>query len=68
MKDLQLLYEAILDVKFDRRNFSKKMLLYKLLDQPDKLASPTAQREAQLYSFNKKRYYEFKKKGFQIEF
>lgn len=68
MKDLQLLYEAILDVKFDRRNFSKKMIHYSLLTQLDETIWPTAKREAQLYSFNKEKYDEFKKKGFQIEF
>lgn len=68
MKDLQLLYESILDVKFDRRNFAKKMLHYELLNQLDETVWPTAKREAQLFSFNKEKYDEFKKKGFQIEF
>lgn len=68
MKDLQLLYEAILDVKFDRRNFSKKMIHYGLLNQLDEKVWPTAKREALLYTFNKEKYDEFKKKGFQIEF
>lgn len=68
MKDLQMLYEAILGVRFDRRNFSKKMLHYDLLKQLDETTWPTAKREALLYSFNKEKYDEFKKKGFQIEF
>lgn len=68
MKDLQMLYEAILDVKFDRRNFSKKMMHYELLTQLDETVWPTPKREALLYSFNKEKYDEFKKKGFQIEF
>lgn len=68
MKDIQLLYEAILDVKFDRRNFSKKMIHYELLTQLDETVWPTPKREALLYSFNKEKYDEFKKKGFQIEF
>ncbi|MDO4497916.1 MAG: NUDIX hydrolase, partial [Bacteroidales bacterium] len=68
MKDLQLLYEAILGVKFDRRNFSKKMLHYELINQLDETARPTPKREALLYSFNKEKYDEFKRKGFQMEF
>lgn len=68
MKDLQILYEAILDIKFDRRNFSKKMMHYELLNQLDETIWPTAKREAQLYSFNKENYELFKKKGFQFEF
>lgn len=68
MKDLQMMYEAILDVKFDKRNFSKKMMHYELLNQLDETVWPTARREAVLYSFNKENYESFKKKGFQLEF
>lgn len=68
MKDLQMMYEAILDVKFDKRNFSKKMMHYELLNQLDETVWPTAKREAVLYSFNKENYELFKKKGFQLEF
>jgi len=68
MKDLQLLYESILDVKFDRRNFAKKMMHYELLSQLDETVRPTAKRDALLYSFNKENYELFKKKGFQLEF
>lgn len=68
MKELQALYEAILEVKFDRRNFAKKMLHFDLLNQLDETVWPTAKREANLFSFNKENYEEFKKKGFQLEF
>ena len=68
MKDLQMLYEAILDVKFDRRNFAKKMMHNELLIQLDETIWPTPKREAQLYAFNKVKYNEFKQKGFQIKF
>lgn len=68
MKALQQLYEAILDVTFDRRNFSKKMLHFDLLNELDETVWPTPKREAKLYSFNKENYEQFKKKGFQIEF
>lgn len=68
MKELQILYESILDVKFDRRNFSKKMLHFELLNQLEEKVWSTPKREAVLYSFNKENYYELKKKGFQIEF
>lgn len=68
MKELQQLYEAVLDVKFDRRNFSKKMLHFDLLNELGETVWPTPKREAKLYSFNKANYEQFKKKGFQIEF
>ena len=68
MRDLQILYESILSVKFDRRNFAKKMMHYELLNQLDETVRPTAKRDALLYSFNKENYELFKKKGFQLEF
>ena len=68
MKELQILYESILGVKFDRRNFAKKMMHYELLNQLDETVRPTAKRDALLYSFNKRNYELFKKKGFQMEF
>lgn len=68
MKELQSLYEAILQVKFERRNFAKKMLHYDLVTQLEETTWPTAKREAYLFSFNKENYEEFKKKGFQLEF
>lgn len=68
MKELQSLYEAILDVTFERRNFAKKMLHYELVTQLDETIWPTPKREAYLFSFNKENYEQFKKKGFQLEF
>ena len=68
MKDLQELYESILEVKFERSNFAKKMLHYELVEQLEETVWPTPKREARLYRFNKKNYEEFKKKGFQLEF
>lgn len=68
MKELQSLYEAILDIKFDRRNFAKKMLHFELLTDLDETVNPSAKREAKLFSFNKQNYDELKKKRFQLEF
>lgn len=68
MKELQTLYEAILDVKFDRRNFSKKMLHFDLLTDLGETINPSAKRDAKLFSFNKENYDLLKQKGFQLEF
>jgi 8-oxo-dGTP diphosphatase len=68
IKELQMLYEAILGVHFDRRNFSKKMLHFDLLTQLDETAWPTPRRQAFLYSFNQEKYFELKQKGFRLEF
>lgn len=68
MKELQALYEAILNVKFDRSNFAKKMNSLNILTMLDETIWPTAKREAHLYSFNKGSYNEMKQKGFRLEF
>lgn len=68
MSALQHLYEAILDVKFDRRNFSKKMLHFGLLDQLEEKAKVSQAKESVLYTFNAERYNEMKQKGFRLEF
>ena len=68
MPQLQNLYEAILDVHFDRSNFAKKMLHFNILTQQDETVWPTPRREARLYSFNEESYNELKQKGFRLEF
>ena len=68
IKELQMLYEAILGVNFDRRNFSKKMLHFDLLNQLDETVWPTPKRQATLFTFNKEKYFELKQKGFRLEF
>ncbi|MCM1312521.1 MAG: NUDIX hydrolase [Bacteroides sp.] len=68
MKELQSLYEAILNVKFDRANFTKKMNTLNILTMLDETVKPTPKREAHLYCFNEEGYNEMKKKGFRLEF
>lgn len=68
LKELQILYEAILDVHFDRRNFAKKMIHTKLIEQLDETVWPTPKRKAYLFRFNKDKYDEMKNKGFRLEF
>lgn len=68
MKQLQNLYEAILDVHFDRRNFAKKMFHLGLLIQTEDMVRTSPKRESQLLRFNKEKYDELKQKGFRLEF
>lgn len=68
LKELQMLYEAILGVHFDRRNFAKKMLHLDILTQLEETVWPTPKREAFLFSFNEEKYNELKQKGFRLEF
>lgn len=68
MTQLQHLYEAILDVKFDRRNFYSKMLKLGILSQQDETVPMPNKKEAFLYKFNPESYNEMKEKGFRLEF
>ena len=62
MRQLQNLYEAILDVHFDRGNFLKKMLHFNILTPLEETVRPTPKREARLYRFNKENYDDLKQK------
>jgi 8-oxo-dGTP diphosphatase len=68
MTQLQHLYEAILSVKFDRRNFSNKMQKLGILTQLDETLPMPNRKEAFLYKFNPESYNEMKEKGFRLEF
>lgn len=68
IKELQSLYEAILGISFDRRNFAKKMLHLGILIELNETIWPTPKREAKLYKFNADKYEELKRKGFRLEF
>jgi len=68
MSELQNLYEAILEVKFDRRNFYNKMLKLGLLKEAEKRPANTPSRVPTKYRFNPEKYAELKQKGFRLEF
>ncbi len=67
-KELHNLYEAILDVRFDRRNFYNKMKRLEMLEQMNETVNPSQKKEAFLFRFNKAKYEELKQKGFRLEF
>lgn len=68
LRELQSLYEAILGITFDRRNFAKKMLHLEILNELNETVWPTPKREAKLFSFNAGKYEELKRKGLRMEF
>ncbi len=68
IKELQNLYEAILGVRFDRRNFYNKMKRLGMLEQLGETVNPSQKKEAFLFRFNKAKYDELKQKGFRLEF
>jgi len=68
MPQLQDLYESILEIKFDRRNFASKMLKLGILDEVGQRPKNAGPRIAVKYSFNKENYEAMKSKGFRLEF
>jgi len=68
MPQLQDLYESILEVKFDRRNFASKMNKIGILSQTGSRPKDAGPCVPLKYSFNKERYNEMKSKGFKLEF
>lgn len=68
MPQLQALYESILEVKFDRRNFANKMLKLGILNEVGDRPKNAGSRIPVNYTFNKDRYDQLKSKGFRLEF
>lgn len=68
MTELQNLYEAILEVKFDRRNFYNKMLKLGILSEAEPRPANASRRTPSKYRFNAEKYAELKQKGFRLEF
>ena len=68
MTELQNLYEAILEVKFDRRNFYNKMLKLGILAEAEPRPANASRRTPTKYRFNSAKYAELKQKGFRLEF
>jgi 8-oxo-dGTP diphosphatase len=61
---LQSLYEAIYQQKFDKRNFRKSILKMNLLDQLEEKDKENSKRGAFYYSFNEGKYQELLRQGF----
>lgn len=67
LRQLQNLYEVILDRELDKRNFRKKILGMGMLEDLDEVETDVAHRAARLYRFDRKAYKEMTKKGFSFE-
>lgn len=67
LSQLQHLYEAILERKFDKRNFRKKIVGMDLLNDLNETEKDVSHRAARLYSFNERKYKQLKKQGLNFE-
>ena len=64
LRDLQLLFEQILGIEFDRRNFRKKLFTTGLLTDVGEMEKDVKHRPGKLYTFNHEAYEQIKKKSF----
>jgi len=67
LRQLQHLYEVILDRPLDKRNFRKKILSMDILVGLDEVETDVAHRAARLYRFDRKKYRRMTKQGFNFE-
>lgn len=68
LRELQNVYEAILDVEMDRRNFRKKFFSMDFLTDIDEYEENVPHRPGKLYKFNFEKYEKNKRNWFGIDF
>lgn len=67
LRQLQHLYEVVLDRDLDKRNFRKKILGMEILEELDEVETDVAHRAARLYRFDRRAYKDLTKQGFNFE-
>lgn len=67
LRQLQQLYEVVLERELDKRNFRKKILSMEILKELDEFESGVAHRAARLYRFDKTNYQKLTRQGFNFE-
>jgi 8-oxo-dGTP diphosphatase len=67
LSELQHLYEAVLEMELDKRNFRKKVLGFGLLVPLKETQMSGRHRPAQLFRFDAAKYEKLKKRGFNFE-
>jgi len=64
LRKLQQVFEEVLAIEFDRRNFRKKLFATGMLVDENEMESDVHHRPGKLYSFNLEAYERFKRKSF----
>lgn len=67
LSELQSLYETVLDKSLDKRNFRKKILSMKILEDIREYQRGVAHRPAKLYKFNRSKYLQSLEEGFSFD-
>lgn len=68
LRALQNVYEAILDIKLDRRNFRKKFASMGFLNDTNEMETHVTHRPGKLYTFDFEQYQQKKKHFISIDF
>jgi len=68
LSQLQRFYETVLQKKFDKGNFRKKIKEMKFLMRLDEVQSNVSHRPSALYTIDMKKYQDQKEEGFELEF
>lgn len=56
LRDLQNVYEVILEREIDNRNFRKKLLTLEIVEELDEMTKQMSHRPARLYKFSRKKF------------
>jgi 8-oxo-dGTP diphosphatase len=67
IKQLQKLYEIVLGMKLDNRNFRKKIFGMDVLRELDEMQTGVPHRAARLYKFDERKYRQLIKRGLNFE-
>lgn len=67
MPELQSLYESVLEVPLDRRNFRRKIMDTRLLIDHNESVKGVPHKGARYFSFDKNKYNELSEKGFNFD-
>lgn len=67
LRQLQHLYEVILDRELDKRNFRKKVQSMEIVKETREIEKDVAHRAARLYRFDKRKYDKLTRQGFNFE-
>ncbi len=67
LAQLQTLYEVVLDIELDKRNFRRKLKSLDILEDVGEYQKEVHHRPARLFRFNKARYREQRQRGLKFE-
>lgn len=68
LRQLQILYEAVLGIEIDNRNFRKKMLSSGYLNATNEKQTNVAHKPAQYFTFNKNKFQRNQQSKFRLNF